>query len=228
MATSPLPHHLMPGLRIFVLIALAVCPSCSSEPMRPAAHSRSSAQASSRPPLTTASPSPQLPTGDPRYRSSNGLSELRAVAGNVAKASGRRIHWDLKTGANPGSLIRISGNLDDCTIYVHPVAATKVPPNTWAFLIGHEFAHFTESTQDHSGTNPAIELKADILGARYAMAAGYRIEGFLGWAVTEPDRQTVSHGSLHQRVQAIAAHFGVPQAVIQEEARRAVRYRATH
>ncbi|MEO5916414.1 MAG: hypothetical protein ABIS50_19415 [Luteolibacter sp.] len=118
--------------------------------------------------------------------------------------------------------------MDDCTIYVHPVAATKVPPNTWAFLFGHEFAHFTESLGSHSATNPSNELKADIVGARYAMAAGYRIEAFLGWVLTEPDQQTASHGSLHQRVQAIAAHFGVPQAVIQEETRRALRYRATH
>ena len=145
----------------------------------------------------------------------------------MARASGRKIHWDIQPGPNPGTLVRISGNVDDCTIHVHPVAARKVPPNTWAFLFGHEFAHFTESLGSHSTTNPSNELKADIAGARYAMAAGYRIEAFLGWVLTEPDQKTVSHGSLHKRVQAIAAHFGVPQAVIQEEARRASRFRAT-
>lgn len=191
---------------------------------------RNAVESTARPPGITASPAQPLPTGrtDPRYRPTDGFSELRAIAGKVAKASGRRIHWNLQAGPNPGVLVRITGNVDDCTIYVHPVAATKVPPNTWAFLFGHEFAHFTESLGSHSATNPSNELKADIVGARYAMAAGYRIEAFLGWVLTEPDQQTASHGSLHQRVQAIAAHFGVPQAVIQEETRRALRYRATH
>jgi len=185
-------------------------------------------EAAARPPGTTASPARRLPTGrpDPRYRKSAGFAELRAVAGEVARASGRKIGWDIKAGSNPGPLVRISGNVDDCTIYVHPVAASKVPPNTWAFLFGHEFAHFTENLGSHSATSPSNELKADIVGARYAMAAGYRIEAFLGWVLTEPDQQTASHGSLHRRVQAIAAHFGVPQAVIQEETRRASRYRA--
>jgi hypothetical protein len=186
--------------------------------------------AATRLPGTAASPARRLSSGrpDPRYRPTAGFSELRAVAAEVALASGRKIHWQLQAGSNPGPLVQIGGSVDNCTIYVHPIAASKVPPNTWAFLFGHEFAHMTESLGNHSATNPSNELKADIVGARYAMAAGYRIETFLGWVLTEPDQQTASHGSLHQRVQALAAHFGVPQAVIQEEARRASRYQANH
>ncbi|PAW75595.1 MAG: hypothetical protein B9S38_01060 [Verrucomicrobiia bacterium Tous-C4TDCM] len=123
-------------------------------------------------------------------------------------------------------MVTIRGTLENCTITLHPVAAQKVPPNTWAFLFGHEFAHLVESLGTHSATNPANDLKADIAGARYAMAAGYRIEAFLGWVLTEPDKQTDSHGSLEKRVKAISAHFGVPQSAVQGEARRASNYRA--
>ncbi len=151
------------------------------------------------------------------------FAELRKVAGRVAKSTRRVIHWQLESGANPGPLARISGGIDDCTIYIHPVAARQVPPNTWAFIIGHEFAHRVENLGSHSQTNPSNELKADLAGARYAMTAGYRLEAFLGWVLAQPDQSTNSHGSLHQRVRKVAAHFGIPQNVIQAEARR---YRA--
>jgi hypothetical protein len=146
----------------------------------------------------------------------------------VAKASGRQIRWSLAHGTNPGPLATIRGSADDCTIYIHPVAARKVPPNTWAFIFGHEFAHLLEDLGTHSQTSPANELKADIAGARYAMAAGYRIESFLGWVLTEPNQQTDSHGSLHRRVQAISAHFRIPQSAIQAQAQRYSKYRAAH
>ncbi len=119
------------------------------------------------------------------------------------------------------------GTLDDCTITVHPVAARKVPPNTWAFLFGHEFAHLTEELGVHSATTPAAESKADLVGARYAMAAGYRIEAFLGWVTTERDQPSASHGTLEKRIGKMAAHYGVPRASIDREARLASRYRAT-
>ena len=148
------------------------------------------------------------------------FSELQAVAGQVARTSGRKIHWHLERGKDPCPLVMIRGGLDDCTITIHPVAARTVPPNTWAFLFGHEFAHLVEDLGTHSKTNPASELKADIAGARYAMAAGYRIEAFLGWVLTERDQASDSHGSLRERVQAIAARFGVRQTLIQAEAQR--------
>lgn len=110
--------------------------------------------------------------------------------------------------------------MEKCTIFIHPVAARQVPPNTWAFLFGHEFAHLVEDLGDPTDTTPAKELKADIAGARYAMAAGYRLDAFLGWVLTEPDSSSNSHGSLRRRVQAIASHFGIPSATVQAQARR--------
>ena len=177
--------------------------------------------------MPAAAPAPVLPPKgpypDPRYRPAMNFSELQAVAGQVARTSGRKIRWHLELGKNPGPLVRIRGDLDDCTITIHPVAARNVPPNTWAFLFGHEFAHLGANLATHSQTNPSNELKADIAGARYAMAAGFRIEAFLGWVLTQPDQSSDSHGRLRDRVQAIAASFGLRQAAIQAEARRYAR-----
>jgi hypothetical protein len=154
------------------------------------------------------------------------FAELQAVARKVAKATGKEIRWRLALGTDPGPLATIRGDLNDCTILIHPVAARKLPPNTWAFIFGHEFAHLVENLGNHSQDNPANELKADIAGARYAMAAGYRIESFLGWVLTEPNHQTKSHGSLRDRVQAVAAHFNVPRNAIHAQSRRYAKNRA--
>jgi len=216
----------MKGFRLLISSAFFALMSCSSWGVEPPAQSRRSAEV--LPEKKAAESTRVQGRSDPRYRPPAGFTELQAVAGDVARASGRKIPWRLQSGANPGPLVQSRGNLTNCTIYIHPIAASKVPPNTWAFLFGHEFAHFTENLGTHDPTSPSKELKADIVGARYAMAAGYRIEAFLGWVLTEPDQQSRTHGLLHRRVRDIAAHFGVPQAVIQREARRATQYRATH
>ena len=230
MTKHPLPHSLLRKLPPLALISLVVCPACSMMPMSAHADSRSSPIGGKRQPVATTKTSPirraTSTRPDPRYRPPRNFAELQAVAGEVARTSGRVIHWRLALGDDPGPLARIRGGLNDCTIFLHPVGARKVPPNTWAFIIAHEFAHRVEKLGDHSQTNPSNELKADIAGARYAMAAGYRLEAFLGWVLTEPNRYTKSHGSPHQRVQSIAAQFGIPQKVIQAEAQRYSRYRA--
>ena len=163
---------------------------------------------------------------DPRHRPPAGLAELQAVAGEVARTTGRRIQWRLVLGKEADPLIRIRGDLQDCTITIHPVAARKVPPNTWAFLFGHEFAHLVEDLGTHAATNPATELKADIAGARYAMAAGYRLDAFLGWVLTEPNHKSATHGSLHQRVREIAKRYGISQKAIQAATGHARNYRS--
>jgi hypothetical protein len=227
------PCRLLERLPAFALFTLVAFPSCATEPVPPPGDSRGTQAQVGRPPeakkkIPTPPPIRRAKDGrpDPRYRPPANFAELQAVAGEVARATGRKIQWRLQRGSAQGPLITIRGTLDDCTITVHPVAARKVPPNTWAFLFGHEFAHLVEELGTHSATNPANELKADIAGARYAMAAGYRIEAFLGWVLTEPDKKTASHGSLEKRVQAISAHFRVPRNVVQAETRRASNYRA--
>jgi hypothetical protein len=227
MTTLPLPNVLRSKLPALAATALSAGTACTMTPL-PLAAAPPAARVDSR----QASPSQFRPAKgrypDPRYRPAVNFSELQAVAGKVAKATGREIHWRLVLGNNPGPLALIRGDLDDCTIHIHPIAARTVPPNTWAFIIGHEFAHRVESLGSHSQSNPSNELKADIAGARYAMATGYRLEAFLGWVLTEQNQSSNSHGSLHERVRAIAAHFGIPQNVIQSEARRYSAYREAH
>lgn len=210
-------HHPLTRSLIFAAFFLVVCQSCVAQP-------RSGAIQATKPPTSHRQ---QGRDPDPRYRPPVNFPELQAVAGKVAKSSGRVIHWRLAYGANPGPLVKITGGIDDCRILVHPIASRRIPPNTWAFIFGHEFAHRVEKLGAHGQTNPANELKADIAGARYAMAAGYRIEAFLGWVLAEPDQFTNSHGSLHKRIHAVAAHFGIPRNVIQAEAKRYAKYRAS-
>ena len=234
MATRCFPFQRLAKIAAFACLAIAAFPSCAMEPSPAQGDSRTSLEPVGHQPKakkkkSTPSAPPRRPKDarpDPRYRPPADFAELQAVAGEVARATGRKIGWRLQRGSAQGPLVTIRGTLENCTITLHPVAAQKVPPNTWAFLFGHEFAHLVESLGTHSATNPANELKADIAGARYAMAAGYRIEAFLGWVLTEPDKETNSHGSLEKRVKAIAAHFGVPQSAVQAEARRASNYRA--
>lgn len=212
---------------MFAAAALVTCPSC----MTARGDSQSPHPGIERRP-TNAAPSRVRPAKtqypDPRYRPPVDFAELQTVARQVAKATGRDINWRLAHGANPGPLATIRGGLDDCTIFIHPVAARKLPPNTWAFIFGHEFAHLVDHLGNHSQNNPDIELKADIAGARYAMAAGYRIESFLGWVLTESNQDTKSHGSLHDRVYSIAAHFNVPRSAIDVQTQRYAKYRARH
>ena len=216
MTLRPLTHGLRLKLLVLAAAALVASPSSISAPVSP----RVSPAGANRPAKA------RYP--DPRYRPPVNVSELRAIAGQVAKASGREIRWRLVLGKNPGPLAKINGNLNDCTITLHPIGAQKLPPNTWAFILGHEFAHLVENLGNHSQNNPSNELKADIAGARYAMAAGYRIEAFLGWVLTEPNQHTKSHGSPRDRVSKVAAHFGIPQNVMQAEAKRYSAYRAKH
>ena len=234
MATRCFPFQRLAKIAAFACLAIAAFPSCAMEPSPAQGDSRTSLepvghQPKARKKKSAPSAPPRRPKDarpDPRYRPPADFAELQAVAGEVARATGRKIGWRLQRGSAQGPLVTIRGTLENCTITLHPVAAQKVPPNTWAFLFGHEFAHLVESLGTHSATNPANELKADIAGARYAMAAGYRIEAFLGWVLTEPDKETNSHGSLENRVKAISAHFGIPRSTVQAEARRASNYRA--
>ena len=227
MTTRPFLRSLPPVLPWFAIVAIGVCTSCNGQSLpvvgKPGSPPLPAAKTNASRSLIRQSPGGRP---DPRYRQPLNFAELQAVAGEVAKATGRKIHWRLALGKNPGPLVSIGGGMNNCTISIHPVAARQVPPNTWAFLFGHEFAHFTENLGPASQTTPAKELKADIAGARHAMAAGYRLESFLGWVLTEPNQSSNSHGSLRQRVQAIAAHFGIPQTAIQAQARRYATQRA--
>lgn len=210
-------YALQPAL---AAVALVISNSCSGQAKPGSMVSR---PPSARPTSNAgASHLPSWPGGrpDPLYRHPADFSELRAVASEVARATGRKIGWHLKLGKNPGPLVSIGGVVGNCTIFAHPIAAGQIPPNTWAFLFGHEYSHLVDDLGAPSDTTPAKELRADIAGARYAMAAGYRLDAFLGWILSQPDQSSDSHGSLRGRVKSIATHFHIPFSAIEAQARR--------
>jgi len=219
MTPFPFSYCLRLKLLAIATTALVAFSSCSPAADFPRASRPANGREAAKVPSSAARPSKgKYP--DPRYRRPVNFAEIQAVAGQVAKATGRKINWRVALGKDPGPLARIVVRPGESIIYLHPVAARTVPPNTWAFIFGHEFAHGVESLGTHTADNPAIEIKADIAGARYAMAAGYRVEAFLGWVLTEPNNRSQSHGSLHDRVWAIADHFGIPRNVIRAEEKR--------
>lgn len=162
----------------------------------------------------------RIRTGDPRYRPARGLEELREVSLRVGRATGRGLGGKVIYGASRSPICRVRGTATNAVIEVNPGAAKVVPPNSWAFIFGHEFAHQTKHMGTHDATNPTKEREADLLGARYAMAAGYKLEPFLGWMMKLDDDQSTSHGSTRARARVIARHYRVSEAVLQEEMRK--------
>lgn len=166
---------------------------------------------------------PQM--ADPRYRSPMGLGELEQVATAVGNASGGVIHARLVTGPDTGPLCGIRGSMDDGIIRVHPRSAKQVPPNSWAYIFGHEFAHQTQHLAQYGPTTPALELRADILGAEYARKAGFDLAAHLGWIFSCRNNYSESHGDWYARALATARHFGISPGEIRVQAERYQRLR---
>jgi hypothetical protein len=146
---------------------------------------------------------------DPRYRPPMGIEELDRVASMVSRASGGGFKGSIGIGPDPGPTCRIRGPRDGGEMQVHPVAQTRVPPNSWAFIFGHEFAHQSGRFGAHGSTTPELELRADIEGADYAREAGFDLSAHLGWIFSRPNKGSASHGLDHDRAEAVARHFGI-------------------
>jgi hypothetical protein len=181
-------------------------------------------------PVTGIRPSaPHNPEGsrlpDPRYRPPMGLEELERVAASVGSASGSVIRGRIVTGPDTSPLCGIRGSMDDGIIRIHPQAAKQIPPNSWAFIFGHEFAHQTQRLAQHGPTSPTLELRADIVGVEYARKAGFDLAAHLGWIFSCRNQYSDSHGDWHARAQATARHFGISPGEIRLQADR---YRRIH
>jgi len=157
---------------------------------------------------------------DPRYRPPLGLAELEQVASAVGITTGSAIHGRIVTGPETGPLCGIRGSMEDGIIRVHPRAATQIPPNSWAFIFGHEFAHQTQHLAQHGATTPELELRADLVGADYARKAGFDLIAHLGWILSCRDHYSASNGYWHGRAQATAQHFGINPVDIQLQTER--------
>jgi hypothetical protein len=152
---------------------------------------------------------------DPRYRPAFGLWEINRVASMVARATGERLQGAVYVANDsraPFASMRATAEGGD--IVVNPRAAAEVPPNSWAFVIGHEFAHRIHGFGHRHDTGPEQELRADIIGARYALDAGFDLSAHLAWILMRPDGGSASHGSPHDRALQLAAHYRVsPQEI---------------
>jgi hypothetical protein len=162
---------------------------------------------------------------DPRYRPPTGLDELDRVASMVAKASGGTVRGRIELGADPGPTCRVRGSADDGTIQVNPRASQEIPPNSWAFIFGHEFAHQFHRFGPHGATSPEVELQADIYGAEYARKAGFDLAAHLGWMFSRRNHDSDSHGDWHGRAEATARHYGISPGEIDIHVER---YRRNH
>jgi hypothetical protein len=143
-------------------------------------------------------------------RPARGLWEIERVARRVARATGKPLA--IAVAEHPTSRSPVASMYhrpDGGRILVNPRAAQRVPLNSWAFIFGHEFAHHVHRFGHRGHTDPEQELRADILGAEYAMAAGYELVPYLRWMLDHSSSVTRSHGSMQERAYAMARHFGV-------------------
>ncbi len=168
----------------------------------------------SNPRLGEQSPNGRQRLPDPRYRSPMGVWEIDRVASMVARAMGHHASGRIVV-LDEVPLARISGPLEAGEIQINPIAARTIPPNSWAFIIGHEFAHRTHGIGQQGRTSPDDEFRADVIGAEYAIKAGFDLAAHIAWTLSrQSDDWSESHGSLHDRANRLGARFGVPlQAV---------------
>ena len=152
---------------------------------------------------------------DPRYRRAFGLWEIDRVASMVVRATGEQLAGAVLVATDARApFASMRGTIQGGEIIINPRAAAEVPPNSWAFVIGHEFAHAIHQFGHLHDTSPEQELRADIIGAEYAMTAGFDLAAHLAWILMRSDGGSATHGSRHGRALQLAAHFGVTQESI--------------
>lgn len=148
---------------------------------------------------------------DPRYRRPFGMWEIDRVASMVARATGQQTAGSI-TVTDQVEVAGIGGSLGEGELLINPNAAAIISPNSWAFIIGHEFAHRTHGLSSPNGTDPEIEAQADAIGARYAMAAGFDLAAHIEWTLSHVrDGWSPSHGSTHKRALRLASTYGASQ-----------------
>lgn len=151
---------------------------------------------------------------DPRYRPPLGVWEIDRVASMVSKASGSKAAGSIVVSEG-SPLASIHGPLEAGEIHINPRAAENIPPNSWAFIIGHEFAHRTHDIGNHGQTSPEEESKADVVGAGYAIKAGFDLSAHIAWTLSRTsDNWSASHGSLHDRANRLGAHYGISREMV--------------
>lgn len=158
----------------------------------------------------------QLP--DPRFRRPLGLNELQNIANMLAAKNGLQARFTVVV--DPSDLVpvaRCSGSPTGHLITVNPTAVRDFPPNTWAFIIGHEMAHAMDARARHGQGRSFKEVEwiADEIGATYAVRAGFQLDAHLGWVFSRPNRGSENYGSEHERAQNLFRRFRSDKVTIQ-------------
>ena len=167
-------------------------------------------------PTGQGTPTSQTRLPDPRYRPALGIWEIDRVASMVAKATGQKIHGKIYVSNQPQApFASVCGPVFEGKIVINPRAAVEVPPNSWAFVIAHEFAHQIYRFGDANRTDPEQEFKADVIGAGFAIQAGFDLAAHVAWVFMRPDGGEATHGSRHGRAFRLAAQFGISRAEIE-------------
>lgn len=155
---------------------------------------------------------------DPRPRLPQGLHELQNMVKMLAAKNGIRVPFTLVEHSDPFfPVARYRQTPTGYLIVVNPKAAREIPPNTWAFIIGHEMAHGVDGRlrTPSGGTHPGIEWLADEVGARFALQAGFCLDAHAGWVFARPDRSSSTHGSDHGRARNLIHKFGADRQSVQ-------------
>jgi len=161
---------------------------------------------------SSGAPDRKLP--DPRFRPPFGFWEIDRVASMVAKASNSQAAGSIVV-SEASALASIHGPLEAGEIHINPRAAATIPPNSWAFIIGHEFAHRTHEIGNHGQTSPEEEFRADVVGANYAIKAGFDLPAHIAWTLSRTsDNWSPSHGSLHDRANRLGAYYRIPREAV--------------
>lgn len=159
---------------------------------------------------------------DPRYRGPIELWEVQAVAWKVASASGFPISGYMEIGKNEQApLLEVRGPSTNNTLVLNPHAVRVVPPNSWAFIFGHMFAHQVDagSRGRHGKTSPKVEQRADLVGATFARAAGFDLGAHLAWALGTCNQGACVDDASTDRVMALAKHFRISRWTIERHRR---------
>ncbi len=131
-------------------------------------------------------------------------------------ASQTRADWGMSLNENSwdtGTVASISwasqygprGMSYQATVCVDPTPVRTRNENTWGFILGHEMGH---AVCGHLNGSPSNEREADIEGAKMAIAAGYDLDGYVGFLLSQPNSCSASHGCWHRRAYEIAKACG--------------------
>ena len=114
-------------------------------------------------------------------------------------------------------IARYSGSPAGHLVTINPRAARDFPPNTWAFILGHEVAHAVDdrARHGHGKTFKQVEWMADEVGASYAIRAGFHLDAHLGWVFSRPNAGNENYGSEYERAQNLFHLFRPDRGLIQ-------------